>query len=251
VTTVPPIRRELLVPVDPVTAFEVFTARIGQWWPVAELSVYGAGSTVAFTNGQIIERAADGRSASWGTVTRWEPGVAVTFTWHPGATPRQASEVAVTFAADGAQTLVVLEHAGWDAFEDPAAARAEYDQGWPAVLDSYRDHAVKHDGETWVALLHRPGPAAPAGGSVFDDPGFAEHVAFLTRMSQAGYLVAAGPLTDCDGEGMTILRLPGANQVDRATQLATQDDASVAAGFFTVTVRPWQVVMQAPQLSSS
>jgi uncharacterized protein YndB with AHSA1/START domain/uncharacterized protein YciI len=244
VSAVPPIRREVRVDADPATAFEIFTARIGQWWPVAELSVFGSGAIVAFTGGQIIERAADGRSSCWGVVTRWEPGAAVAFTWHPGTTPERASQVEVTFRADGTQTLVVLEHAGWDAFADPAAARAEYDQGWPAVLDNYRDHAEHHDGETWVALLHRPGPAAPHDGSVFDDPRFADHVAFLTRMSEAGYLVAAGPFTDCDGDGMTILRLPGANQIDRVAQFATENDASVVAGFFTVAVRPWQVIMQ-------
>jgi hypothetical protein len=30
-----------------------------------------------------------------------------------------------------------------------------------------------------------------------------------------------------------------------ATRLATEDDASVAGGFFAVTVRPWQVMMRA------
>jgi uncharacterized protein YciI len=249
VSTVPPIRREILVDADPATAFEIFTARIGQWWPVADLSVFGSGAIVAFTDDQIIEQAADGSTASWGTVTRWEPGAAVAFTWHPGTTPDRASQVEVTFAADGAQTLVTLHHAGWDAFDDPAAARAEYDQGWPAVLDSYGRHVGQHEGETWVALLHRPGPAAPSDGSVFEDPRFADHIAFLRRMSVAGYLVAAGPLTDTAGDGMTILRLPGGGQLERAGQLATENDASVAAGFFTVTVRPWQVVMQDAQAS--
>lgn len=244
-STVPPIRRTVVVDASPVTAFEIFTARIGQWWPLADHSVYGAGANVSFTDGELIEQAADGRSATWGTVTRWEPGVAVAFTWHPGTTPERASQVEVTFTADGTQTLVSLQHAGWEVYDDPAAARAEYGEGWPAVLGGYRDHSDHHDGETWVALLHRPGPAAPASGSVFDDPRFADHVAFLRRMSEAGYLVAAGPLADAAGEGMTILRLPGANQIDRAAQLATEHDASVAGGFFTVAVRPWQVVMQA------
>jgi hypothetical protein len=44
---------------------------------------------------------------------------------------------------------------------------------------------------------------------------------------------------------MTILRLPGAGQLGEATRLATEDDASVAGGFFAVTVRPWQVMMTA------
>ena len=95
-----------------------------------------------------------------------------------------------------------------------------------------------------MALLHRPGPAAPRTGSLFEDPRFGEHVAFLNRMRDAGYLVAAGPLADAEGEGMTILRLPGPGQLCTATRLATEDDASVAAGLFAVTVRPWQVMMR-------
>jgi hypothetical protein len=42
---------------------------------------------------------------------------------------------------------------------------------------------------------------------------------------------------------MTILRLPGEDRLTEATRLATEDDASVATGFFTVEVRPWTVVM--------
>lgn len=50
---------------------------------------------------------------------------------------------------------------------------------------------------------------------------------------------------DPDGEGMTILRLPGAGRLAEAILLATEDDVSVATGFLEVTVRPWRVVMQA------
>jgi uncharacterized protein YciI len=241
----PPIRREILVDADPQTAFEVFTARIGHWWPVAGHSVYGAGGTVAFDDGQIIERAADGATSVWGTVTRWEPPKALAFSWYPGKTPDRASHVEITFAAVADQTQVTLEHTGWEAFADPAAARAEYNQGWPVVLDCYREHVAQSDGDTWVALLHRPGPDAPATGTVFEDPRFAEHVAFLTRMLDAGYLVAAGPMLDVAGEGMTILRLPGAGRLAAAARLATEDDASVAGGLLAVTVRPWQVMMRA------
>ena len=79
----PPIRREILVDADPLTAFEVFTGRISQWWPLEDLSVYGGGGTVGF-------------------------------------------------------------------------------------------------------------PGAPEGAALFEDPRFEEHLAFLIRMRDAGYLVAAG-----------------------------------------------------------
>jgi Activator of Hsp90 ATPase homolog 1-like protein len=140
-TTLAPVHREILVDADPTAAFEVFTAGIDRWWPLDKLSVYGDGASVAFFDGEILERSADGSTALWGTVSRWEPAVALAFTWHPGSSPERASDVEVTFAAVAAQTLVTLEHTGWDAFDDPAVARAQYDQGWLEVLDRYREHA--------------------------------------------------------------------------------------------------------------
>ncbi len=165
-STVPPIRREVLVDAGPETAFDVFTADIGRWWPVAGHSVHGAGGTVAFTGGQLVEQSASGQQAVWGTVTRWEPPAAVAFTWHPGRTAERPSRVEVTFTAAGPQTLVTLTHSGWEVYADPAAMRAEYDHGWPIVLGHYQEHASLPGEEgdpgeeggkhTWVALLHRP-----------------------------------------------------------------------------------------------
>ncbi len=246
----PPIRREIVVDADRDTAFEAFTAGIGRWWPLAGHSVHGAGSTVEFAAGQIVERATGGETAIWGSVTTWDPPGALAFTWHPGRGPDRASQVRVTFTDLGEQTRVRLEHSGWEIFDDPVAARAEYDEGWPAVLDCYGDHvaaviAADPAAETWVALLHQPGPSAPAEGTIFDDPRFAWHVEFLGRMREAGYLVAAGPLPDQPGAGLTVLRLPGAGQADKARTLATEDDQSVADGLLAVTVRPWQVLLRA------
>lgn len=92
---------------------------------------------------------------------------------------------------------------------------------------------------TWYALLHRPGPAVEAGRSVFEHPGFADHVAFLQRLAAAGTLLLAGPLTDVDGDGMTVIV---ADSLPAAVALAESDD-SVRAGVLSVTVRPWQVRM--------
>ncbi len=252
---IPPIRREIVVDADQDTAFEAFTAAIGRWWPVADKSVHGAGSTVEFADGQIVERSPDGETAIWGSVTTWDPPGALAFTWHPGRGPDRASQVRVTFTELGEQTRVRVEHSGWEVFDDPTAARAEYDEGWPHVLDCYRDDVATvmatgpvgtdQSAETWVALLHQPGPAAPAEGTIFDDPRFAWHVEFLGRMREAGYLVAAGPLPDEPGAGLTVLRLPGAGQAEKARKLATEDDQAVARGLLAVTVRPWQVLLRA------
>jgi uncharacterized protein YndB with AHSA1/START domain/uncharacterized protein YciI len=263
-TALPPIHREILVNATQDTAFSLFTEQITKWWPLAGLSVFGEGSTVSFADGALTERSPDGQAAEWGTVTAWHPPDELSLTWHPGRDGESASQVTVTFTPAGAQTLVVIEHSGWEVFADPAAARAEYDHGWPEVLKLYQEFADAQepapdggdedaDGQepVWVALVHRPGPAA-ADGPVFAQPQFREHVGFLGRMAASGYLVAAGPLTDTDGEGMTILRVPGPDGLAEATRLATQEDPSVVSGFFTVTVRPWNVQLcgiEFPQLT--
>jgi uncharacterized protein YciI/uncharacterized protein YndB with AHSA1/START domain len=293
--TLPPIHREILVDAPPGVAFALFTSKIGDWWPLDGLSVFGAGATVAFEDGALVERSPDGQAAEWGQVTSWLPPGEFSMTWHPGRDTLAASQVTVTFRAAGDQTLVVLEHAGWDVFADPAAARAEYEHGWPEVLRLYQaavaparrepgasapqnpsestSHAgnvsspgtmspaetarapasgadgAGQDGDgdggeaTWVALEHRAGPAASPDVSLFAQPQFRDHIDFLQRMAGQGYLIAAGPLPSEPGAGMAILRLPGAGRLAEATRLATEEDASVVAGFFTVTVRPWQVML--------
>ena len=211
----PPIRRQVVVPAGAELAFEVFTAEIGRWWPVADLSVYGAGTGVAFEGDRLVERGPDGTESVWGSVLHREPPHRLRLTWHPGAHPAKASEVEVTFAeVSGDLTLVTLEHRGWERFPDPAAARAEYDRGWPRVVAAYLAHVPAvattevpaaasaepgaGGGPVWLALMHTRGPAVRPGGSIFTHPDFAEHLAFLRRLRERGVLVAAGAL---DGGG--------------------------------------------------
>jgi uncharacterized protein YciI len=93
---------------------------------------------------------------------------------------------------------------------------------------------------TLYVLRHRPGPALAGDESVFDHPGIADHLAFLRRRSDDGSLVAAGPLEQGLGEGMTLLAV---SSLAEARRLAETDDSSVVAGVLAVEVRAWQVVM--------
>ena len=99
--------------------------------------------------------------------------------------------------------------------------------------------------DEWFVVEHRPGPAIGDGESVFARPEFGEHVAFLNRLHAAGLLVAAGPLPDEAGAGMTVLRVPagpGAPDADDVARMAGEDDLCVAAGVLSVRVRPWHVL---------
>jgi uncharacterized protein YciI len=104
--------------------------------------------------------------------------------------------------------------------------------------------SAAHPADQWWVLEHRPGPALEDGASLFAHPRFADHVAFLRRLDDAGLLVAAGSLPDEEGAGMTVVRtaggVPDAAEIER---LATEDDRCVAAGVLAVRVRRWQVVL--------
>lgn len=241
--TVPPIRRAVIVDATLARAFAAFTDEFGSWWPVDGFSVFGAGGSVGIDAGEIVEVSASGEKAHWGSVTEWEPPHRLAFTWHPGhPADRRSSRVEVSFTDLDDQTLVVLEHSGWEVFDDPAGARANYTNGWPTVIAAYAENLA--DQPDFVVLQHRRGPAADPDQPLFAQPGFAEHLAFLSRLEAQGQVLAAGPFPESDGEGMTVLRLPDGTGITAATRLATEDDASVASGFLTVEVRPWQVVVR-------
>ncbi|WP_375475556.1 SRPBCC domain-containing protein [uncultured Jatrophihabitans sp.] len=238
---VAPVRREVMVAVDAARAFALFTDRIGAWWPVDRLSVLTG--EVAFEGDELVERLGD-RSAVWAEVREWDPPRRVRLNWHPGGSADSGTDVEITFIEQDGQTLVRLAHSGWERHADPAAAAEEYGHGWPLVLDEYAGEVARAEApDRWFALVHRPGPAMPAGESIFAQPAFAEHLAFIARLAERGLLVAAGPMLDENGAGMTVVRVrPEHGEVD-VEALARTDDQCVAQGFLTVTARPWQVVL--------
>lgn len=90
-----------------------------------------------------------------------------------------------------------------------------------------------------MVLQSRPGPALGEGQRVVEHPLMAEHFAFLDRRRADGSLIAEGPFSDVDGEGMVIL---GTISYEQARQLAEHDDQSVVRGLLSVVVRPWTVL---------
>ena len=250
-TALPPLHHEVKVDLNPEQAFELFTARIGEWWPLGKFGVFGDGSTVGFSDdGRLLERHGE-QASSWGEVTEWAPGERLAMTWHPGRPEQQASHITVTFCAYGEQTLVTLAHSGWEAYEDSIAARNEYTGGWPTVLALFARASAGGDPEgepeptTWAALFFTPAEGQAA--AAFEDERFGGHIAFLNQMEEDGYLFAAGPLLDEHGSGMSVLKLPGEGRIAEIERLA-HEDTSVSSGLFNVRVRPWNVFF-APRVS--
>ncbi len=156
--TAPPILRTAVVarPVD--EAFAVFTDEIGAWWPLPTHSIFQAeAGGVHFVDGQLIERATDGRETVWAEVVAWEPPHRLALTWHPGHDPGgPAGQVEVRFTAEGDGTRVELQHDGWESFGAEAMRRRRDYTGpsaWGHVLDHFADGAEHRlDGADLSAL---------------------------------------------------------------------------------------------------
>jgi uncharacterized protein YndB with AHSA1/START domain len=134
--TIAPIRREVLVAVPPERAFDLFTGSMGRWWPMATHSVYGAGATVAFEQGRLVERLGD-QSAEWGVVLAWEPPHLLRMTWHPGNPVEESTDLTVRFLPHDRGTRVELVHAGWERHALGEQAARNYGDGWPIVLGEF------------------------------------------------------------------------------------------------------------------
>lgn len=146
-----PLRRSVTVERPPAEAFDIFTARLGRWWPLDRFSLgqerARSCAVEPRVGGEICEVRDDGERSAWGTVLLWDPPHRLVMTWHPGHPAETAQEVEVRFTAQGAGTLVELEHRGWAKLGARAReARESYAGGWAAVLGESFAGACRQEG---------------------------------------------------------------------------------------------------------
>jgi len=134
----PPIVKTKTVPLRPNKAFELFTERMGEWWPTQSHSISGsADAGVRFegrSGGRVVELAPDGAEYAWADILAWDPPRRFVLSWHPSEQPVAASRLEVRFNAVDEGTEIVLIHAGWEEFPGSDALRRNYDSGWDLVL---------------------------------------------------------------------------------------------------------------------
>jgi uncharacterized protein YndB with AHSA1/START domain len=141
--TIPAVLRSVEVSVSPERAFDVFTRRMGEWWPLHTHSI-GEERAVSvrfegWTGGKVVEIVDDGTEWEWADVVAWEPPHRLVLAWHPTENPTVSTEVEVRFTGFKGGTRVELEHRGWERLGDlAAAARIDYEQGWLPVLGLYQ-----------------------------------------------------------------------------------------------------------------
>jgi uncharacterized protein YndB with AHSA1/START domain len=153
---IPEVRREITVNTAIDRAFDVFVRRLDAWWPH---DTHHIGSTPAIAvlepheGGRCYSLAEDGTQCDWGRVLAIEPPHLLRFGWllNPDWTfepdPDRASDVTVSFTAlSPVVTQVVLVHAGFERYADPAggaAMRGQVDSagGWTSLIDLYANYA--------------------------------------------------------------------------------------------------------------
>jgi len=148
-----PIIKTVTLPTNPDRAFELFTQRMEDWWPLATHSVLSAMGNPSvgvqfepFEGGRLYETGKDGGTEDWGRVTDWSPGKSVGFLWHPGENPANATQINVTFqVTDTGDTHVTLTHSNWEALGDKAEVeQASYSPGWDQVFhDGFEQFAKR------------------------------------------------------------------------------------------------------------
>lgn len=147
------VHRSVTVPLPCTRAFELFTARMGAFWP-AEHSIGIAEIADVLVEprfgGRWYERGVDGSECDWGRVAAWEPPGRVVLLWQIGVDwtmhPDLETDVEVTFTEDGpGRTRVDLAHRHLERYGGQAdAMRAVFDSpgGWTGTLTRFADLAI-------------------------------------------------------------------------------------------------------------
>lgn len=149
--TIAPVRKQIHVKAGQAHAFEVFTTRLGQWWPRRATIGAPPMKTVILEprlGGRWYEESEDGTQADVGRVRLWDPPHRFVISWeinhHWKPDTNVASEVEVRFLADSPDaTIVELEHRNFESLgaEGGASLRRDVDGGWPGMLDAFRQAA--------------------------------------------------------------------------------------------------------------
>ena len=123
-------------------AFDIWTSRIGTWWPT-DHTVTGQRDLLVVLEGEvggrIFERTSDGVEHDWGVVTEWEPPTRLTYLWHLGGDRSQATDVEVRFVALGPRdTRIEVEHWGWERLGEMAGSWRDRNRiGWETLLPHF------------------------------------------------------------------------------------------------------------------
>ena len=137
--------RSVTVPLTAERTFELFTARMTEFWPKEHSIGTAEIADVViepWVGGRWFERGVDGSECDWGRVGAWEPPGRVVLLWQIGPDwrldPELQTEVEVTFLEESpGRTRLDLRHRHLERYGEQAEQmRAVFDSpdGWTGTL---------------------------------------------------------------------------------------------------------------------
>lgn len=119
-------------------AFDTWTARMGQWWPLDSHAVETDKATRCVVEphkgGRIYEITSEGKEHLWGTVLECQRPGLLHHTWHPGGDPEKPTNVLIRFEPNGDGCRLTLVHEGFEILgERGPLVRDNYVPGWQFV----------------------------------------------------------------------------------------------------------------------
>ena len=143
------IRKIVSVQAPPAVAWQVFTEKMGTWWPLAVYKIGKAKAVDAviepYIGGRWYERGDDGTTCQWGSVLEWDPPSRLVLSWDISADwqydPTLKTEIEIRFNLDGNDgTRVELEHRHLDRYgarRDQMRRIFETEGDWGRLLQAF------------------------------------------------------------------------------------------------------------------
>ena len=128
--------KSVVLPLPPVAAFELFTQKIGEWWPIDRRHTQDPASEIfLLESGRFYERSRDGREVELGCVRSWDFPNRILLDFFIATGPERPTEVEIAFAAESGGTKITVRHRPKPSSESLWAERApRYDRSWDIVL---------------------------------------------------------------------------------------------------------------------
>ena len=95
------------------------------------------------------------------------------------------------------------------------------------------------------AVSREAGPAWTEGKGAFEQPGVAEHAAFMNKLAAVGFALAAGPLAGTETDRIRVLLIADADDEAEIVDRLKADPWEVTKHITTTNVEPWTLLVGA------
>ncbi len=249
-SSIEPVRKEVVVAASAERAFRVFTAGMDRWWP-REHHVGASPMARAVVEprpgGRWYSVCVDGSECDVGRVLAWEPPRRLLLAWQLAAGWQYdasfVTEVEVNFVAEGPkQTRVTLEHRNLERYGEAVHdLRKSIDApgGWAMSLAAF-GRAAEAEPKHFLLRLLPPRPSFAADMSEAERRVMQEHVRYWSGLTERGLVIVFGPVMDPRGAwGLGVVEVE--SEVEVRALIA--DDPVNRAGLGSYEVHPLRVGM--------